>query len=106
MQSSLLAEREASINSSQAAALQANQDLHKWRSKVKKLEGAVSSLEVVRDGLTQDLDKCRVFSKKVAQAVALERETAEILATGDFAHDAIIMKAQQLVKLEVRWSLG
>ena len=61
----------------------------------------MSGLEVVRDGLAQDLDKCRVFSKQVARAVGLEKETAEILATGDFAHDAIIMRAEQLIKLEV-----
>ena len=52
--------------------------------------------------MERDLDKCHVFSRKLARAVDLDRGTAEILTSGsDFAHDAILMKAEQLAKLEV-----
>ena len=61
----------------------------------------MASLTVVRDGLTEDLEKCRRFSRKVSKAVALDDGTAAILTDGDFAHDAVLMKAEQLVKLEV-----
>lgn len=56
--------------------------------------------KVIREGLARDLDKWREFGRKVAKAVQLERGVAEILS-GDFAHDAILMKAEQLAKQEV-----
>lgn len=73
----------------------------KERAKLSKMEGEVASLTVVCDGLTEDLEKCHRFSRKVSKAVALDTGTAAILNDGDFAHDAILMKAEQLVKLEV-----
>ena len=60
----------------------------------------MGALEVVREGLARDVDKCTEFTHKVGKALGLDRGTAEIL-TGDFAHDAIIMRAEQLAKMEV-----
>ncbi len=86
-----------------ASSQRLEQGLAEERARAKRLEGEVVGLEVVRDGLSRDLDKCHTFSRKVTRVLALDRGTAQILATGgDFAHDAILLKAEQLVKLEVR----
>lgn len=100
MQVSLLAEKEACIQSLQRNSLGAEEDLERERSKVSRLEEELDALVLQRDGLMRDLEKSQEFSRKVAKAVELDRDTSEILA-GDFAHDAILMKAQQLVKHEV-----
>lgn len=99
-QQSLVRERESCIQSSQDCSRKLEQELKKERARLHKLEGEVGALEVVREGLTRDLEKSHTFSKKVAKALALDRGTAEILA-GDFAQDAILMKAEQLAKQEV-----
>lgn len=101
-QESLLSEREALVQSLQSSSVQAEEDLRKERARLKKLRGELSAVEVVREGLAQDLDKSRQFCRKVARAVRLESGMAEILSSGDFAHDAILMKAEQLAKLEVQ----
>ena len=78
------------------------QELQGERVKVRQLEGEVSSLEGVREGMERDMERWQVFGRKLARAVQLEKGTAQILTSGsDFAHDAILMKAEQLAKLEV-----
>lgn len=96
----LLRQREELIQASQESSRKMEADLKKERSSLRKKEGEVGALEVVREGLARDLDKSSAFTRKVAKALALDRATAEILV-GDFAHDAIVMKAEQLAKLEV-----
>ena len=92
----------SSMQTLRNASLATEQELERERTKVKQLEGEVSGLEVVREGMERDLEKCRSFSRKLARVVQLEKGTAEILtSTSDFAHDAILMKAEQLAKLEV-----
>lgn len=43
----------------------------------------------------------KAFTKRLSRAVNLDTGTAEILS-GDFAHDAILTKAEQLAKQEVQ----
>ena len=45
--------------------------------------------------------KEREFQKKLSRALRLDSATAEVLA-GDFAHDAILVRAERLAKQEVR----
>lgn len=45
--------------------------------------------------------KEKEFHKKLSRTLRLDSATAEILA-GDFAHDAILVRAEQLAKQEVR----
>lgn len=96
----VLRQREELIQTLQESSRKMEADFKKERSSLRKMEGEVGALEVVREGLTRDLEKSSAFTRKVAKALALDRGTAEIL-TGDFAHDAIVMKAEQLAKLEV-----
>ncbi len=44
------------------------------------------------------------FHKRLAKALQLDRATAEILS-GDFAEEALLVKAEQLAKQEVRQML-
>ncbi len=64
------------------------------------LEEKLTSIELIREGLSKDVKKWQAFCSKVAKAVELDSTTAEMLTTGDFAHDAILMRAEQLVKQE------
>lgn len=97
----VLTQQRDSLQSSQQCTCKLEEELRRERSRLKKAEGEVGALEVVQEGLTRDMDKCQAFTRKVAKALALDRSTAEIL-TGDFAHDAVLMRAEQLVKMEVR----
>ncbi len=101
-QDSHISSHAASIQSLRDASLGTEQELQRERAKVRRLEGEVAALQGAQEGMERDLEKCRVFSQKVARAVQLERGAAQILtSSSDFAHDAILMKAEQLAKLEV-----
>lgn len=101
-QESRLSSHAASLQSLRDASLATQQELQRERAKVGRLEGELAALEGARERMERDLEKCQVFSQKVARAVQLERGTAQILSSSsDFAHDAILMKAEQLAKLEV-----
>ena len=97
---SLLKEREISIKALQDSSGHLKHSLEKEQLKVSKLEEETAANELVKEGLTNDLEKCRGFYRKVARALKLDNATTEILA-GDFAYDAILMKAEQLAKHEV-----
>ena len=99
-QQRLLGEKEASIQRVENTSSELRLSLEKERLRVRKLEAEVEALDLVREGLSNDLEKCRGFYKKMAKAVKLESGTAQILS-GDFALDAILMRAEQLAKREV-----
>lgn len=100
-QSSVLQEKDREIQITRGTTSQLQQELESEREKVEKLEGQLEATELVQDGLRQDLEKARTFCKKMGRTIGMEQETEDILAAGDFAHDAILMKAEQLVKHEV-----
>jgi len=91
--------KELQITRTTSSQLQEELELEK--EKVERLEGELEATEVVKDGLHRDLEKARTFCKKVGRAVGVEQETEAILVAGDFAYDAILMKAEQLAKQEV-----
>ncbi len=80
---------------------QLQDELQSEKEKVERLEGELEAAEVVKDGLKRDLNKSQAFCKKMGRAVGMEQETEAILVAGDFAHDAILMKTEQLAKQEV-----
>ena len=96
-----LEEREKDVELTRSTSLQLSEELETEKEKVERLEGELEASEVVKEGLKRDLERSRAFCKKVGRAVGMEQETETILAAGDFAHDAILMKAEQLVKQEV-----
>ena len=100
-QSCVLQERDKQIQILRNSFSQLQQELQCKQEKVGKLEGELDAAELVQSALRKDLDKSRIFCKMVGRVVGLERETEVILAAGDFAHDAILMKAEQLAKHEV-----
>ena len=85
-----------------ATSSQLQEELELEKEKVERLEGELEAAEVVKDGLQRDLERSRTFCKKIGRAVGMEQETEAILVAGDFAHDAILMKAEQLAKQEVQ----
>uniref|UniRef100_UPI00398F01E3 coiled-coil domain-containing protein 170 n=1 Tax=Pristiophorus japonicus TaxID=55135 RepID=UPI00398F01E3 len=84
------------------AALQRSTKAEQWLSelqeKVRYLEGHLLTGDVLRDGLSQDKQKYLKFLEHIAEKMKLERMTAEI--GFDMQLDAILARADQLVKME------
>ena len=121
-QSSELSRLQDSVERLQTELLQYKERLKKESAKVKQLEGDKMSESILTEGVTRELEKVseflstvhrgsliivlclnsqhKLFTKRLSKAVNLDSGTAEILS-GDFAHDAILTRAEQLAKNEV-----
>ena len=68
------------------------------RERLRRYEGDVAANEVMRDGLRSDREKYLRFLEQMSSVLKMDRITAD---TGlDMALDAILVRAEQLIKLE------
>ncbi|XP_067845469.1 coiled-coil domain-containing protein 170 [Heptranchias perlo] len=74
------------------------QRLSELQEQVRYLEGHLLTGDVLRDALSQDKQKYLKFLEHIAEKLKLERMTAEI--GFDMQLDAILARADQLVKME------
>ncbi|XP_048457189.1 coiled-coil domain-containing protein 170 [Rhincodon typus] len=78
--------------------IKAEQELSELQEKVRFLEGNLLTGDVLCDTLSQDKQKYLKFLEDIAEKMKLERVTAEI--GFDMQLDAILARADQLVKME------
>ncbi|XP_059504800.1 coiled-coil domain-containing protein 170 isoform X1 [Stegostoma tigrinum] len=78
--------------------IKAEQELSELQEKVRFLEGNLLTGDVMCDTLSQDKQKYLKFLEDIAERMKLERVTAEI--GFDMQLDAILARADQLVKME------
>ena len=75
-------------------------ELERERGKVKQLEGELLTQTLVKEGLERTTEKEQQFHQRLSKALKLDSTTAQVLS-GDFARDAILVRAEQMTKHEV-----
>ena len=84
----------------QTLLTQTEEELERERGKVRALEGELATQSVVKEGLERGTERENQFYQKLSRALKLDSTTAQVL-TGDFARDAILVRAEQIAKHEV-----
>ncbi|XP_064403759.1 coiled-coil domain-containing protein 170-like isoform X3 [Halichondria panicea] len=96
-----LARLQERVDKLQTELAQCREALKDESTRVKQLAGKKVSEDILTEGVTRELEKHKAFIRRLTKAVNLDSGTAEILS-GDFAHDAILTKAEQLTKHETQ----
>ena len=78
-------------------------ELERQRGRVKQLEGELLTQTLAKEGLERDTEKEQQFHKRLSKALKLDSATAQVV-TGDFARDAILVRAEQMTKHEVQYN--
>ena len=94
-------ERGRAQSSLQTQLTQSQEELKRERVRVRQLEGELLTQTAVREGLERDTENERQFYQRLSRTLKLDPPTAQVL-TGDFVRDAILAKAEQMAKHEVR----
>ena len=76
------------------------EELERERDRVRQLQGELVTQTLVKEGLERETEKEQQFHQRLSKALKLDSVTSQVL-TGDFARDAILVKAEQMAKHEV-----
>ena len=78
-------------------------ELERQRGRVKQLEGELLTQTLAKEGLERDMEKEQQFHQRLSKALKFDSTTAQVV-TGDFARDAILVRAEQMTKHDVRYN--
>ncbi|CAI8052223.1 Coiled-coil domain-containing protein 170 [Geodia barretti] len=76
-------------------------ELERQRGRVKQLEGELLTQTLAKEGLERDMEKEQQFHQRLSKALKFDSTTAQVV-TGDFARDAILVRAEQMTKHETQ----